>query len=202
MSTRRRITLRAALGIVAGALVVTATASTAAADPAGIRFAPVVVAFGPTFVYDQQVAGAKTVVLALSTRAGRTTVAFMVVGLPKSTWGKSLGAHAHVNSCAADPAAAGGHYANPAAAPDTPLHSKEIWLDVTVRPGGSALSVTTVDWLIRPGDANSVVLHAMPTNHDTGAAGARMLCTTVAFGAEPVTEHGGHTMGARWRCGS
>jgi Cu-Zn family superoxide dismutase len=183
MSEGRRSTLRAVLAVIAGALVLTATASMAAADPGGVRVTPMVVAFGPTFVYDEQVTGAKTAVLALSTRAGRTTVAFIVVGLPESTWGKTLGAHAHVNSCAADPAAAGGHYANPAATPDTPLHSKEIWLDVTVRQGGSALSVTTVDWLIRPGDANSVVLHAMPTNHDTGAAGARVLCTTVGFGA-------------------
>jgi Cu-Zn family superoxide dismutase len=39
-----------------------------------------------------------------------------------------------------------------------------------------------VPWSFTAGTAGSVVIHALPTNASTGAAGARLACTSVAFG--------------------
>ncbi len=55
----------------------------------------------------------------------------------------------------------------------------EVWLDFTVRPGGVAYS--TVPFEIAPGTAQSVVIHAQPTQERTGSAGARIACLPVAF---------------------
>ena len=61
------------------------------------------------------------------------------------------------------------------------MHEKEIWLDATVKDDGNAESGTSVPWRVAEGAAGSVVIHAQPTNHDTGDAGARNVCTTVPF---------------------
>ena len=55
------------------------------------------------------------------------------------------------------------------------------WLDFKVGRGGWALATTTVKWFIKPGAANSVVIHAAATDR-LGNAGARLICTTVPFG--------------------
>ena len=133
-------------------------------------------------MYDQGVTEAQTFVLVIRGFFVRSTVVFAVGGLPETMEGKTFGVHVHVNPCGTDPAAAGGHYANPNAAPDVPLHDKEVWLDVTIQRGGWGWSATPVDWRIQAGDANSVVMHGLPTNHETGVAGSRLLCTTVPFG--------------------
>ena len=69
-----------------------------------------------------------------------------------------------------------GHY-NIGAAPSP---ESEIWLDFTVRPGGVAVSHTTVPWTIPAGGAMSVVIHQHATD-STGAAGGRMACLPVQF---------------------
>lgn len=143
---------------------------------------PVVSGTGPTVVHNSAYAGAATQVWAVSS-ASRTTVVMVVRGMPASAVGKTFGAHAHVGACATDPLASGGHYINPAAGGSVPLADKEIWLDFKVRTGGFAVAVAQIDWLVQAGHARSVVIHEMATNHQTGAAGARLMCTNVAFGS-------------------
>jgi Cu-Zn family superoxide dismutase len=139
-----------------------------------------VTAPGPTFVYSPAYATVRTMVIAISV-AGRTVVVLAVAGLPQAVWGRTLGAHVHVGRCGRDPNAAGAHYMNPDAAPTASPHDREIWLDFKVGRGGWALATTTVKWFIKPGAANSVVVHAAATDR-LGNAGARVLCTTVPFG--------------------
>lgn len=158
----------------------------------GAIFAPVpasaapsgtVVARGPNYIYDKAYAGVRTYLFAYHEKTGATIFAFLVRGMPKSTWGKRYGVHVHTKPCAANPAAAGPHFMLPTAPATLPLAQREIWLDVTVTTGGWALSTRTVTWPIPAGSpANSVVLHAAPTNPTTGEAGARVACTTAALG--------------------
>ncbi|GAA2602782.1 superoxide dismutase family protein [Actinomadura fulvescens] len=136
---------------------------------------------GPTYAYDKAFAKAKTRIV-VTGKKKRTTVRLAVSGLPASAVGKTLGAHVHKNACGPKPADAGPHYQNPKARPGTPLHAKEIWLELKVRKGGYAVAKTHARWAIAKGDAGSVVVHAKPTDHNTGDAGARLLCTTVPFG--------------------
>ena len=63
-----------------------------------------------------------------------------------------------------------------------PLAQREVWLDVTSDANGRGVATTTVPWAFTPGSAGSVVIHALPTNALTGAAGARLACTSVALG--------------------
>jgi Cu-Zn family superoxide dismutase len=139
-----------------------------------------ITAAGPTNVYNPAFADVHTVVSALSV-GGRTIVVLVVTGLPKAYWTKTMGAHVHIKACGADPAAAGGHYANPAAGRTVKPADKEIWLDFKAHKAGWAISTATVDWLIEPGAARSVVIHALPTDA-AGNAGARVVCSTVPFG--------------------
>nr|WP_237417719.1 superoxide dismutase family protein [Actinomadura rayongensis] len=137
---------------------------------------------GPSYVYDTAYSAARTTVSVRSLH-GWTIVALKVAGLPAAAAGKTFGAHVHVNPCGADPAAAGEHYHSPDAPAGVPHRFAEIWLDVTVGRGGTGRSVAAVPWTIKPGAAGSVVVHAKPTDPDTGDAGARLLCTTVPFGS-------------------
>jgi Cu-Zn family superoxide dismutase len=63
-----------------------------------------------------------------------------------------------------------------------PLEQREVWLDVTSDAQGRGVATTTVPWSFAPGTAGSVVIHALPTDPQTGLAGARLACTSVAFG--------------------
>jgi Cu-Zn family superoxide dismutase len=172
------------LSPLAAAIVVTSVL--VAQSPADADRAQVVRASGPTYVYDAALANIETRVQAVSVPSGRrikTIVTLDVVGMPAQYVGMTLGAHVHVNACGADPLAAGGHYASPDASPSAPLEQREIWLDFTVDESGAGHAKATRRFHIAPGDANSVVIHAAETNPDTGAAGARLACTTVPFGA-------------------
>ncbi|KAB2343446.1 superoxide dismutase family protein [Actinomadura rudentiformis] len=164
---------------------ITATAAGAAlglfAAPALAGLKPIYVT-GPTYAHDTSFATAKTQVLVTGTNKS-TTVRLYVSGLPSSAVGKTLGAHVHANACGPQPADSGPHYQNPNALPGTPLHNKEIWLDLKVRQSGHAAAKARVPWTIAKGAAGSVVVHANPTNHHTGDAGGRLLCTTVPFGS-------------------
>ena len=111
-----------------------------------------------------------------------TIVVLDVKNMPAIAQSHVLGAHVHSGACATDPAASGGHHQNPAVTdPSVSVSAKEVWLDLNVDGVGRATSIALIDWRLRKGQAGSVVIHALPTNATTGAAGARVLCTTVPF---------------------
>ena len=95
--------------------------------------------------------------------------------------GRTFGAHVHTGTCGADPLASGGHYQH-STDPAVPLAQREVWLDVTADADGRGVATTTVPWTFAAGSAGSVVIHALPTNTLTGAAGARLACTSVELG--------------------
>lgn len=142
-------------------------------------------AAGPTVVHDPAFTGVSSAVTAVSTGDGRTIVTLHLHDLPTAVRGATLGAHVHAGSCGSSPTASGPHYVNPDAPSTTPLHDREIWLDVAVNAAGAARATTVADWQIATGAARSVVVHANPTDHTSGAAGARLFCTDVAFGVAP-----------------
>ncbi len=110
---------------------------------------------------------------------GNTYFYFILTGLDPEAAGTTYGAHVHIGPCVAgNGAAALGHYNTGSGGPPSP--ENEVWLDFTVRPGGVAFSRATVPFEIAPGDAQSVVIHALPTAPG-GAAGARQACLPVAF---------------------
>jgi Cu-Zn family superoxide dismutase len=156
-----------------------AAAAVLAAVPATAVAAGVLVDHGngPTVVHDAAYERIHTQVHAWSTE-GTTRVRLMVTGLPP---GQTFGAHVHTGTCGADPLASGGHYQHSTDA-TVPLAQREVWLDVTSDDRGRGVATTTVPWTFAPGTAGSVVIHALPTNPTTGAAGARLACTSVSFG--------------------
>ena len=73
------------------------------------------------------------------------------------------------------------HYTHPDPAPT--LEDREIWLDFTVEPGGTAHAKATRPWTFVPTataplGAQSVIVHAMPTD-PFGVAGTRYACIDV-----------------------
>ncbi|MGQ0826427.1 MAG: superoxide dismutase family protein [Actinomycetota bacterium] len=165
----------AALAASVGAIAVIAPA---AADPDHLRRAD-----GPTNVYDAAFANVETDIRIVNTNDGRTTVTLRASRFPESAYGKTLGAHVHIGACGADPLAALGHYQHP----DTvgqPLHQREIWLDLDVNDKGKAKANAVVPWTV-VGPAASVMIHALPTNPETGAAGARLICTSGPISSAP-----------------
>ena len=156
-----------------------AAATVLVAVPAAAMAAGVVVdhGHGPTVVHDTAYEQIRTQVHAWSSE-GTTRVRLMVTGLPAR---RTFGAHVHTGTCGSDPLASGGHYQH-STDPSAPLAQREVWLDVTADADGRGVATTTVPWAFEPGSAGSVVIHALPTNAQTGAAGARLACTSVAFG--------------------
>ena len=134
---------------------------------------------GPTYTHDAAYADITTQVHAW-TRGRTTTVRLMVDGLPP---GRTFGAHVHTGTCGSDPATSGGHYQHAGASGS--LAQREVWLDVTADAEGRGVTTTTVPWSFTAGTAGSVVIHADRTNPTTGGAGARLACTSVAFGDHP-----------------
>ncbi|QSR30952.1 superoxide dismutase [Nocardioides sp. S5] len=134
---------------------------------------------GPTYTHDAAYADITTQVHAW-TRGETTTVRLMVERLPP---GRTFGAHVHTGTCGTDPTTSGGHYQHAGAT--GPLAEREVWLDVTSDARGRGVATATVPWSFVPGAAGSVVIHALPTDPTTGAAGARLACTSVAFGDHP-----------------
>jgi Cu/Zn superoxide dismutase len=107
-----------------------------------------------------------------------TTVTLKVQGLDHAHAGDVLGAHVHTGSCVeGDGAAAGPHYNAGGGISD----ETEVWLDFTVQPNGTGSATATVPFTIGDGAAGAVVIHAMHTDHGTGAAGARWACLPVGF---------------------
>ncbi|MDQ3641616.1 MAG: hypothetical protein M3450_09180 [Actinomycetota bacterium] len=112
---------------------------------------------------------------------GSTTFFLFLSGLDPASAGNTYGVHIHVGPCVKGaPLTSGPHY-NTGGTPST---DTEVWLDFTVLPGGYAFSYTTVPFTIEPGDANSMVIHAQPTQEGgatPGAAGGRQACLPVEF---------------------
>ncbi len=112
---------------------------------------------------------------------GGATFFVVFTGLDPASAGTTFGAHIHVGPCVAGSGGAAlGHY-NTGGTPST---DTEVWLDFTVLPGGYAFAVTRVPFVIEPGKAQSMVVHAQPTQDrgaTPGAAGARQACLPVDF---------------------
>ena len=140
----------------------------------------------PVTVYEapeNPAAGVSARVHEVVTGNGRTTVTLHVWGFGEASVGRTFGAHAHTGPCGAVGTDAGPHYTHPASAPA--LEDREIWLDFTVKPGGTAHARATRTWTIVPTEtqplgARSVVIHALPTDAG-GVAGARLACIDVPF---------------------
>ncbi|MGP4023994.1 superoxide dismutase family protein [Actinomadura sp. 3N407] len=169
-SVRAAVTLAAA----GAALVPLSAPALACPDPHKV------VAEGPAKVYDQKYRHTKTKV-AVVRKKDETVVRLHVSGFPDKAAGRTFGVHVHVNKCGPGPEDAGPHYQNPDAPEGTPLSEKEIWLDVEIAPGGEGRSKAVVPWRVAEKAAGSVIVHARPTDRETGDAGARLTCTDVPF---------------------
>jgi predicted small lipoprotein YifL len=114
------------------------------------------------------------------TRSGLTYVALRVTGLPAD---RVFGAHVHKLACA--DTKGGTHYQN-VPSPTTPTDpayanaQNEVWLDFTTNAAGRALSVERANFLIRPTEAKSIVIHTQATGAG-GVAGAKLACIDVPF---------------------
>ena len=126
---------------------------------------------------------------------GSTTFAIRVTGIDPTIAGETLGSHLHIGPCvegdAGPPIAgvqAGPHYNHDVALGNTPIRispETEVWFALVPDEEGMAYDSTTVPFV--PIDADpayvpgvmSVVVHVLPTNPLTGAAGARQACFPV-----------------------
>jgi len=118
--------------------------------------------------------------LTMVARHHGTVAILRLSGVDPAEAGHRYGAHLHSGPCVAgNPAAAGPHYNVSTSTPPVASPETEVWLDFTVRPHGTALSVAAVPFVPTPG-TRSVVIHAMETD-DHGAAGARLACLPVVW---------------------
>ncbi|WP_461022856.1 hypothetical protein [Thalassiella azotivora] len=112
----------------------------------------------------------------------RTTAVLTLRGV-RAEPGRTLGVHVHVGPCVeGDGAAAGPHYNVDAQTGREPVRVSprtEVWLDSTIRRGGSSVAVARVPFTVEPG-TRSVVVHERPTAED-GSAGERLACLPVEF---------------------
>ena len=169
-------TPRRLAGLAAGAAVLLlATSSAGAAAPTRAR--------GAGELRDLQLTTAQptdhaTAQVTAVEDGGDTTVTLKVQGLDHALAGTELGAHVHSGTCVeGNGAAAGLHYNAGGGISD----ETEVWLDFTIQPNGTGAAVATVPFTIPEGAAGAVVIHAMHTDHVTGAAGARWACLPVQF---------------------
>lgn len=108
---------------------------------------------------------------------GRLKLALRVEGFPA---GRDFGAHLHKLACGDNKA--GGHYQHTVAPTMEEVNSaayantaNEAWLDFSTAADGSAAVSTLQSWLPRPGEAMSIVIHAMKTDAN-GRAGDKLAC--------------------------
>lgn len=99
-----------------------------------------------------------------------------------------FGAHLHTDPCGSHPEDSGPHYQDeldpeqPSTDPAYANPENEVWLDFTTDEDGDAESETQVEWLVRPGEAASIVIHEEHTSHEPGSAGQagdRLACVNV-----------------------
>ncbi|MEO7268871.1 MAG: superoxide dismutase family protein [Knoellia sp.] len=127
--------------------------------------------------------GASARVQIVESPNGASHAVLTVKGISAAAEGQTFGAHLHDGPCiAGDGAAAMGHYNSRVHAGLTPAEVSdrtEIWLDFTVADG-TGTGTATVPFVPESG-SRSVVVHALPTNSQTGAAGPRLACLTVSW---------------------
>ncbi len=163
-------------GVSAAALLVTGTAPAGAAPSVVTATAPLSDLSATANATD----GGHAQLYAVAPGGGNTHFYFILTGLDANKAGTTYGAHVHVGPCvAANGSAAGPHYNTGSGGP--PSLTNEVWLDITVRPGGVAVARAIVPFEIPPGAAQSVVVHANPTEAGTGLAGGRIACLPVGF---------------------
>lgn len=127
--------------------------------------------------------GAAARVLLVQNAAG-ATVRLRVEGIDTEAAGTTYGAHLHFGPCiAGNGAAALGHYNSDVVSGRSPAEispDTEVWLDFTVSLTGNGSATAVVPFTPEAGE-RSVVIHALPTDHDTGGAGARLACLPVVW---------------------
>jgi len=120
--------------------------------------------------------------LVMASRDDQTLFILIVTGVSREAAGETFGAHLHEGPCvAADFSAAGPHY-NQSRIDGGPLlvsAETEVWLDVTITPGGTAVALASVPFVPIPGN-RSIVLHAEETA-ENGTAGSRLACLPVSW---------------------
>ncbi|MFE0099937.1 superoxide dismutase family protein [Streptomyces sp. NPDC059009] len=183
-------------GMLAGAVAAAVLAAGGGSSPgaadcywvrASAQFAPPTALIpSPAITYDMKLVPAAAWIRVEQRSDERgTTVGLRVTGLKA---GHKYGVHVHQKPCGADPAAAGGHYQHrpdPVQPSENPAYrnpDNEVWLDFTARADGSGRASAHHRWGLRPGGAQSVVLH-----REQGGAGDRVACFTVPFGAPPFS---------------
>jgi hypothetical protein len=87
--------------------------------------------------------------------------------------GRTFGAHVHTGPCVSGSGVEAGPHSRVTGT--APLDQREIWLDFVVTAGGHAQSTAERPFVLVPGGAKSIVIHANPTAPD-GTAGARLGC--------------------------
>ncbi|HET6666514.1 MAG TPA: hypothetical protein VFG98_04425 [Intrasporangium sp.] len=132
--------------------------------------------------YDTTTAGpfdSATARLELVGHGDGTTAVLHVRGVDPSVAGRTFGAHLHDGPCRTDASGASlGHYNHDVHSGLNPVKvsdATEVWLDFTVDTAGAGNSSSAVRFPLRSGE-RSVVVHANPTDRNTGAAGARLAC--------------------------
>jgi Cu/Zn superoxide dismutase len=109
----------------------------------------------------------------------RSSFVLKLSGIDRSAKGTTYGAHLHSGPCVpGDGAAAGPHYNS--ATPPVVDDRHEVWLDFTVTRTGEGRATAVVPFVPVHG-ARSVVIHALETDPDTGAAGDRLACFPVVW---------------------
>jgi Cu/Zn superoxide dismutase len=107
-----------------------------------------------------------------------SVVKLRLAGFAPAFAGNVYGAHLHTGPCVTgDGVAAGPHYN----AGGGISASTEVWLDFEVQSDGTAAVEAHVPFLVTDGGAASIVIHALPTDPTTGAAGTRMACLPIQF---------------------
>jgi Cu/Zn superoxide dismutase len=120
-----------------------------------------------------------TATLRMTLGRNRSAFVLKVRGIDREAAGTTYGAHLHSGACVpGDGAAAGPHYNS--ATPPVIDDEHEVWLDFTVTAGGTGRATAVVPFVPVHG-ARSVVIHEVATNHETGAAGARLACMPVVW---------------------
>ncbi|WP_371597740.1 superoxide dismutase family protein [Streptomyces sp. NBC_00564] len=175
------------VGALASAVLATGSGGTAAPDgywmKTDARFAPpTALVPSAALTYDMSLvpAAAHIQVSQHIEASGATTVRLKAEGLKP---GYAYGVHVHQKPCAADPAAAGGHYQHtvdpvqPSKDPAYANAENEVWLDFKADAQGAGEAVARHGWGFRRDGATSVVLH-----DEKGMSGSRVGCFTVPFG--------------------
>jgi superoxide dismutase, Cu-Zn family len=130
----------------------------------------------------------KSMVKVLYSGGGNRTQIQLVLG-PLAP-NMDYGAHVHTKKCGPKGDDAGPHYQDkkdpktPSTNPQYANAQNEVWLDFKADEQGKAMASTSVNWMFRQGEANSVVIHAKKTSTEPGKAGMagdRLACVTVPF---------------------